>query len=116
MNLAILDKHIVATPGVCGGKPRIAGRRISVQHVAVWHEYEGRSAADIASEYALSLGDVYAALTYYYDYQDEIDQQIANGKEMAEHMRQQTPSLLQEKLGAEALEARRRAIERELGE
>ena len=33
-----LDQHIEITPGVVGGKPRIAGRRITVRDVAVWHE------------------------------------------------------------------------------
>jgi len=34
----MLDEHIEITPGVAGGKPRIAGRRITVQNVAIWHE------------------------------------------------------------------------------
>ncbi|MEK7732296.1 MAG: DUF433 domain-containing protein, partial [Planctomycetota bacterium] len=33
--------HIEATPGVCGGRPRIAGHRIRVQDIAVWHESWG---------------------------------------------------------------------------
>ena len=31
----VLSQHIEATPGVCGGKPRIAGHRITVQNVAI---------------------------------------------------------------------------------
>jgi len=27
--------HITQTPGVCGGKPRIAGHRIRVQDIAI---------------------------------------------------------------------------------
>ena len=34
----VLAQHIVATPGTAGGKPRIAGRRITVQQIAIWHE------------------------------------------------------------------------------
>lgn len=34
--------HIEITPGVAGGKPRIAGRRITMQNVVVWHERMGR--------------------------------------------------------------------------
>ncbi|ETW94262.1 MAG: hypothetical protein ETSY1_35615 [Candidatus Entotheonella factor] len=30
---AIFAKHVDATPGVCGGKPRIAGTRIRVQDI-----------------------------------------------------------------------------------
>jgi hypothetical protein len=33
-----LDRHIEVTPGTCAGKPRIAGRRITVEQVAIWHE------------------------------------------------------------------------------
>ncbi len=33
-----LVEHIVATPGTCGGKPRIVGHRIRVQDIAILHE------------------------------------------------------------------------------
>ena len=33
----------------------------------------------IASEYGLSLADVYAALAYYYDHREEVDQAIKKG-------------------------------------
>ncbi len=46
-----LDRFIEITPGVCGGKPRIAGHRITVQNVAIWHERMGMSADEIASDY-----------------------------------------------------------------
>jgi uncharacterized protein (DUF433 family) len=53
-----LDEHIDITPGVAGGKPRIAGRRITVQNVAIWHERMGKSADEIATEYDLTRADV----------------------------------------------------------
>ncbi len=34
----ILTQHIEITPGIVGGKPRIAGRRITVQNIVIWHE------------------------------------------------------------------------------
>src|ERR1043166_7346994 len=49
----VICEHIAITPGVCGGKPRIAGHRIKVQHIAVWHERMGMSPDEIASTYAL---------------------------------------------------------------
>jgi uncharacterized protein (DUF433 family) len=64
MTARILDHHIEITPGIAGGKPRIAGHRITVQNIAIWHERMGKSADEIA-EYDLTLGDVYAALAYY---------------------------------------------------
>jgi uncharacterized protein (DUF433 family) len=36
---------------VCGGKPRIAGHRIKVQHIAIWHEQMGMSPAAIVAEH-----------------------------------------------------------------
>jgi uncharacterized protein (DUF433 family) len=97
--LAIAE-HIAITPGVCGGKPRIAGHRIKVSQVAVWHERQGQSAAEIVAGYpGLTLADVYAALAYYHDHRDEIDAEIRAGEETYERLRAQQPSLL-EKLAA----------------
>ena len=65
--------HIEVTPGVCGGRPRVAGHRIRVQDVVFWHESMGMSPDEIVSEYpGLTLADVYAALAYYHDHCDEI--------------------------------------------
>jgi len=81
-------EHIVMTPGVCGGKPRIVGHRIKVQHVAVWHERMGLSADAIVQDHTeLSLADIYAALTYYFDHREEIDHDIREDREFAEQLR-----------------------------
>ncbi len=89
---------IVQTPGTLGGKPRIAGRRISVQNIVIWHEWQGQSAGAIAAEYDLDLSDVYAALAYHFDHREEIDQAIKDGEAFAEALRQRTPSMLTAKL------------------
>ncbi len=84
--------HIQVTPGVCGGKPRIAGTRIRVQDVVIWHERLNLSADEIVSEYPqVSLSSVYAALAYYYDHQSEIDQQMAQGLVLVEELKQNYP-------------------------
>ena len=57
--------HVEITPGVCGGKPHIAGHRVSVQNIAIWHERLGLEPDEIATTYGLTLGEVYAALAYY---------------------------------------------------
>lgn len=93
-----LDQHIEITPGVAGGKPHIAGHRITVQNIVIWHEWMGRSVDEIASEYDLDLADVYAALTYYYDHRLEIDQSIKDSEAFVEALRQQTPSKVTQKL------------------
>ncbi|MBK7203297.1 DUF433 domain-containing protein [Candidatus Amarolinea dominans] len=52
MSVAVLDRHIEITPGVANGKPRIAGRRITVQNIVVWHEHLGKNADEICAEYS----------------------------------------------------------------
>jgi uncharacterized protein (DUF433 family) len=71
-----VSNHIEITPGTCGGRPRIAGHRITVQNIAIWHERMGMSADEIATEYELSLGEVHAALAFYHDNREEIDAAI----------------------------------------
>jgi len=95
-----LDAHIEITPGVAGGKPRIAGHRITVQDVVIWHEWMGRSADEIAAEYSLTLADIHAALAYYYDHQAEMDAQMREQEEFIEALRRKTPSKVAEKLHA----------------
>lgn len=91
--------HIEITPGVAGGKPRIAGHRITVQDIVVWHERLGLSADEIATEYGLSLADVYAALTYYYDHREEIDRAIRTDETSIAEQRSRIPSKLRARLG-----------------
>ena len=95
---AVLDRHIEITPGVAGGKPRIAGHRITVQNVVIWHEFMGRSADEIAAEYDLTLSDVYAALAYYHDHRSEIEASIEADEAFVEDLRKVTSSKLPEKL------------------
>ena len=92
-----LDQHIEITPGISGGKPRIAGHRITVENIVIWHERMGKSADEIAAEYDLTLADVYAALAYYFDHRAEIDQSIEESKAFVKALRQQTFSKLSEK-------------------
>lgn len=93
-----LDEHIEVTPGICGGKPRIAGHRITVRQIVVWHERLGKSADEIATEYDLRLSDVYAALAYYFDHRAEIDQELEDSASWIAELKQNTPSLLKQKL------------------
>ena len=93
-----LDEHIEVTTGTCGGKPRIAGHRITVQQIVVWHERMGRSVDEIATEYDLDLSDVYAALAYYFDHRAEIDRAINGSEKWIDELRQAVPSPLKQKL------------------
>ncbi len=97
--LPVIREHIVSTPEICGGKPRIAGSRIQVKHVAILHDRQGMSPAEIVSEYPhLTLSGVYAALAYYHDHREEINAEIAEDRAWYEEQRQNQTSRLQEAL------------------
>jgi uncharacterized protein (DUF433 family) len=99
--VSVISEHIEITPGVCGGKPRIAGHRITVQNVVIWHEKTGMSPDEIVSQYpSITLADVYAALAYYHDNLEKIRVLIEADEEFVQQLQQQTPSLLQGKLGS----------------
>lgn len=96
---SVISEHIEITPDVCGGKPRIAGHRIKVQDIVIWHERLGLSPDEIVSQYpTITLADVYAALAYYHDHLEEIRQQIREGEAFANELQAKTPSILQQKL------------------
>jgi uncharacterized protein (DUF433 family) len=97
--LSVIHEHIEITADTCGGKPRIAGTRIRIQDIVIWHEQMGLSPDEIVSQYpTLTLADVHAALTYYYDHFDRIRQDIHESATQIEALRQTTPSKLQAKL------------------
>ena len=98
MGSKALDDHIELTPDTAGGKPRIRGRRITVQDIAIWHERLGKGADEIAAEHDLTLADVYAALAYYFDHREAIDARMMEDRAFAQALRARTPSLRDRKL------------------
>ncbi len=94
MAIDTMYHRIEVTPGVAGGKPRVAGHRITVQAIVIWHEYMGLSADEIASEYDLTLADVHSAMAYHYDHRAEIDEIMKDNERLVEAMRRQIPSRL----------------------
>jgi uncharacterized protein (DUF433 family) len=93
--LPVIREHIVRTPGTCWGKPRIAGTRIKVEQVVLWHERQGMSPAEIVSTWPhLTLADVHAALAYYHDHREEIEADLAEGERLFEALKAKQPSLL----------------------
>ena len=96
----VIGEYIAIKPGHCGGKPHIAGHRIKVQHVAVWHQRMGMTPAEIVATYpTLTLSAVYAALAYYHSHRAEIDADIeADERFVAALQTQAGPSRLRQKL------------------
>ena len=93
-----LISHIVKTPGVCSGQPRIDNTRISVAQIVIQHEHFGLPVDVIASEHDLTLGQVYAALAYYHNNRQEIDAWIHDSDAVVEALREKTPSKLPRKV------------------
>ena len=100
MTIQVLDRHIDRTPGISGGKPKIAGHRITVEDIAIWHQRMGRSVEEICAEHDLGLADVHAALAYYFDHQAEVDRGIDESEAFVAALRASTPSVLEKKLKA----------------
>ncbi|GAX61176.1 hypothetical protein SCALIN_C17_0210 [Candidatus Scalindua japonica] len=100
MTTKTLNDHINMTDGVVGGNQRISGHRITVQNIVIWHELIGISADEIAAEYDLTLADVYAALAYYYDHQEEIDKSIQDSNSFVDALKLKTLSKVSQKINA----------------
>lgn len=89
-----LSSKIESTPSIAGGQPRIAGTRFTVKQIAVWHEFMGLSADQIATEYSLSLSDIYAALSYFFDHRTEIMEAMQAEDDLVNLMKKRFPSKL----------------------
>lgn len=84
----IAHSHIESKPGVCGGRPCVAGTRIRVLDVYVWHELQSLSADEIVSRYpSLTKADVYAALSFFWDHREQILQQMQDESDFVEQMK-----------------------------
>ncbi|HEX4123688.1 MAG TPA: DUF433 domain-containing protein [Tepidisphaeraceae bacterium] len=80
-------QHITSIPGVCGGKPCVAGTRIRVWDVAMLAQ-AGESPDDIIASFPqLTLSAVHAALAYYYDNRETIEREMADAERFAEELR-----------------------------
>lgn len=64
---------IMSDPNNRGGQPLIAGTSIRVVDVVTSHIYRGLQAEELATNFALDMGQVYATLAYYYQHKPEID-------------------------------------------
>lgn len=72
---------IVKTPGTCGGRPRIAGHRLTVHNIAIDFNARMKPEDILEQRPQLSLAKIYAALTYYFANKEVIDIEIAADRE-----------------------------------
>ena len=82
-------QHVTVTPDVCGGKACVAGTRVRVWDIAA-RTQAGQSPDEILFHFPhLTLSDVHAALAYYYDNRQAIDEQAAEDNRFADQFRQE---------------------------
>lgn len=83
--------HIVSTPNVCGGRPRIDGTRIRVIDIVdAYEDPDPNNRWDIdriVEEFEVTPAQIHAALAYYHDHRDEIDQAMKDDEAFAEAFR-----------------------------
>jgi len=67
---------IAQTPGICGGRPRIAGTGVSIRRIVGWYKM-GFSPEEIADQYGhLNLAQVHAALAFYHANREQIEAEL----------------------------------------
>ena len=72
-----LDALLVKTAGICGGRIRIDGTRITVHRIAVLYK-QGQQPEEMLQAYPhLTLGQIYTALAYYHANREEIEKELA---------------------------------------
>lgn len=74
---------ISINPAVRSGRPCIAGTTIEVSVIAIAKIVHMQTPDEIASDYRLSLAQVYAALAYYYEHKPEMDEMMQKNREVA---------------------------------
>jgi uncharacterized protein (DUF433 family) len=96
----VVVQHIeMRSSAIHGQKACVAGTRISVADVYVWHELMGKSPDQIVAEHPfLTLAQVHSALAYYYDHADEIRAQVKAGRDEAKRIQAANPSKLNAKI------------------
>jgi uncharacterized protein (DUF433 family) len=87
--------HIVRTPGVIAGEPRINGHRVRVRDIVAARDLGGLTPEEIAASVypGLTLAQVYSALAYYEDHRAEIDQATQNEAQFVEQFLKDHPQL-----------------------
>ena len=76
-----------------GGRPVVAGTRMRVSQIASETERHGMTPGQIVEAHPhLTLADVHAALTYFYDHRDAIQQEWAEEDALVAEMKAQHPN------------------------
>ena len=80
---------VASDPGVRGGRPCIAGTGIRVTDIVMANLFHRRQPDEIATDYELSLAQIYAALSYYYEHKNSLDSDIRDQIDLARSLKEQ---------------------------
>jgi uncharacterized protein (DUF433 family) len=74
--------------------PMIAGTTMKVIELVLAHQAYGWSPEELHFQFpTLTLGQIYSALAYYWDHQEDLDEEIARREAYVDAMRQRQPTL-----------------------
>jgi len=86
----LLHPYVERKKGVCGGRPVIKETRFPVSSIVIPYQ-RGLSAEEILQEFPqLTPTQVYGALAYYFDHQDEINTEIEDLRRKERQMNRDT--------------------------
>ncbi|MGH7139321.1 MAG: DUF433 domain-containing protein [Pirellulales bacterium] len=92
----VLATDLVRTPGICGGRLRIDGTRMTVNQIVMLHK-RGLSAEEIVAQYPRrTMSEIYTVLAWYHANKDEFDKELAAEAVEQERLRRQYSAAPQE--------------------
>jgi hypothetical protein len=78
---------------------------VRVLDIVIWHEHQGMTPDEIVSHVpTLTLADVHAALSYYFDHIEEIQREMAEERARVQEFSRNHASVLGAKVRRERLE------------
>jgi uncharacterized protein (DUF433 family) len=91
MSVALEYRYIGSVPGILGGEPVIKGTRVPVRTIVLtWRR--GVPPEEIPEHYPqITVAQVFEALSYYSDHQDEVNDYIEKNHVPAELIRESLP-------------------------
>jgi uncharacterized protein (DUF433 family) len=78
---------IVTNPRIRGGRPCVLGTGIRVTDLVMASLFHQRSPDQIASDFDITLAQTYAALAYYYQHKEVLDQDIKEQIRLAQQLK-----------------------------
>jgi uncharacterized protein (DUF433 family) len=84
-----LDAMLTSSPGVCGGRLRIEGTRVTVLQIVTLYK-RGESPEEMTLHWPhVTLAQIHAAIAYYHSHQAEVEQELADERAEYERLEQE---------------------------